>query len=258
MVVDRDQRLGKVDDAGFLGRGRGMTARRRGRDFQCDVALLGNPDHHRRAVDHRGIVGDQPALVDGEQRLDLLRGQRLRDRRRPGAASLLVVARDQIDRAARVETLRSQCLDRLEQADQRALVVDRPAPPDRPLSHLAREGRVFPVLLGARRHRHDVLMGHDDDRLGGRVAARPRIEQRLAQRVAAHRGMGVGIGRGQPVVQLVPLRQLVFGRILMRHGLEPHCGGQMPRRRRRVEGRGRGDLDIGRIGHRCRSESRGA
>src|SRR3546814_10095459 len=100
---------------------------------------------------------------------------RISDWRSDVCSSDLVVPRNQIYTAFRLETPFRQRLDRLEQTDQRSLVVDGAASPYRLFGDRPGEGRIFPVLFGPLGHWNDVLMRHDDDRRERRVAARPMI-----------------------------------------------------------------------------------
>src|SRR3546814_13420758 len=106
---------------------------------------------------------------------------RISDWRSDVCSSDLVVPRNQIYTAFRLETPFRQRLDRLEQTDQRSLVVDGAASPYRLFGDRPGEGRIFPVLFGPLGHWNDVLMRHDDDRRERRVAARPMIDERTVR-----------------------------------------------------------------------------
>src|SRR3546814_20317975 len=80
---------------------------------------------------HRRVAQHDAALVERRKRAHAF-GLQLRGRRRRArSARLLVVPRNQIDTAFRLETPFRQRLDRLEQTDQRSLVVDGAASPYR-------------------------------------------------------------------------------------------------------------------------------
>ena len=255
--MDRDQGPGEVDRADLFGRHRGVSARGIGGNLQSDKALFRHPDHHRRGVDNGGVGADQPALIKREQRFDLALGQPLGGSLCAGPANLFVMARDQIDRPLGLEALRRQRFHRFEQRDQRAFVINRAAAPDGAIGNRSGEGIVLPVLFGPGGHRHHILMRHHDDRLGAGIAARPGIDQRLADLVLAHRGVGLGIGAGEPGLQLVPFRQLIVSRVLVANRLEPHGCAKVLSRPIDIERGGSGDLDLRSIGHSIGREHRG-
>ena len=255
--MDGHNRLGQIDRAYFTGGHRRMAARCIGPHAQRHITLFRHPDHHCGLVDDRRIGGDDPAFVNREQRLHLARGQPLGGGGGAGSAHFLIMAGNQIDRPFRLEALRGKCLHRFEQGDQRPLVVNRPAPPDRAFGNGPGEGLILPVFFGARRNRDHILMGHDDDRLRGGIAARPGIDQRLVQHFALHRRVRLGIGGHQPAMQLVPFGQLVLAGILIADRLEPHRLGQMPCGKVGVKRGERGNLDRRTVRHCLRGESNG-
>ncbi len=88
----------------------------------------------------------------------------------------LVVAADDDDAGRGRESGFRERLQRLEQRDQRALVVERAATPHGVVRDHAVERRVLPVAFGALGHRHDVVVREQDDRRarGDRARARCR------------------------------------------------------------------------------------
>ena len=167
--------------------------------------------------------------------------------------------RYEIDAALGLESLRRQLLDRLEQADERALVVDRAAAPHRLFSDRPRKGRVFPVAFGALGDRHDILMRHDDDRRERRVAARPVIDERpVRQDRARHDPVRRRIGGREPAMQPVPFGNVIVGRVLVRNRLDLRRGAQMPDGGVEVIGRHGGEPDVAAVGDVLGRESRGA
>src|SRR5205085_1881746 len=81
--------------------------------------------------------------------------------------------------------------------------------------HVAGQRGLGPVRLGAGGDRHDILVSHQQQRLGRGVAAGPGVEQaQRTDRLALERGLHPRVGRAQMLVQ--------------RAGL----GGVRPRRRR--------------------------
>ena len=91
-----------------------------------------------------GLVRDGAALVEHEPRRDAARAELLDRRGRVRARHLLARAEGQPDVAGRHEVLGQQPLDGRADPDQRALVVERPAAPDRAVVDLGAEGRVLP------------------------------------------------------------------------------------------------------------------
>ena len=94
-----------------------------------------------------------------------------------GAGGLLVMAEREIDRALRAEAGLGHRLGGLQHRIEVALVVPGAAAPDEAVGYHAVIGRLLPVLLGARRDRHHVLMREQRDRLRLRVRALPGVEQ---------------------------------------------------------------------------------
>ena len=121
------------------------------------------------------------ALVDHEVEADAARGKQRRDRfGAGGAGGLLVMAEREIDRALGAEAGLGHRLGGLQHGIEVALVVPGAAAPDEAVGYDAVKGRLLPVLLGARRHRHDILMREQCDRLRLRVGALPGVEQAVA------------------------------------------------------------------------------
>src|ERR1051325_12143062 len=100
---------------------------------------------------------DQAPLVDHRVELHAARGEETRGLRGAFAsADLLVVAEREQDRALRTEAFREQRLRRLEQRDDRDLVIERAAAPDESIADRAAERRLFPLPLRRRLPPHHV------------------------------------------------------------------------------------------------------
>ena len=80
----------------------------------------------------------------------------------------------------RLETRFQQGLHRLQDGHQAGLVVPGATAPHEAILDLAAKRRSRPLRLGAGRHGHHVLVGHQRDGLGLRVAAWPGEEQGVA------------------------------------------------------------------------------
>ena len=99
-----------------------------------------------------------------------------------GARDLLVMAEREIDRPLRAEARLGHRLGGLQHRIEVALVVPGAAAPDEAVGDDAVKGRLLPVLLGARRDRHHVLMRQQRDRLRLRVASPPRCRAGCSRR----------------------------------------------------------------------------
>ena len=118
------------------------------------------------------------------------------------AANFLVMTEGEHDGACRAEPARGQKFRCLHHGDQRALVVDRAAPPDITIGDDAPEGGVLPLVFGSRRNRHDVDMRHHQHGIERRVLALPCIEECLAADDFAAAGSREGwIGCVHPVAK---------------------------------------------------------
>ena len=203
------------------------------------VALFSDADE-RHGASGDGMPGEyQQSFVEYEFRVAAAREQRRRRGARAAAVHFLVRPRHDDQRALGNEAGLDKRLERFEKCDQRALVIDRAAAPNRAVGELAAEGRVVPARLTAGRHRYDVLVGHEDHRREARRAAGPRVDERAAiDELAAKRRMRRRVARLEPVVQPVPLAAFVLGRILVRHGAKLHRLAEMPGGKRQREGRG--------------------
>src|SRR5258708_35458322 len=100
------------------------------------------------------------------------------------------MAERKIDRSLGAEAGLGHGLGGLQHGIEVALVVPGAAAPDEAVGYHAVIGRLLPVLLGARRHRHDILMREECNRLRPRVGACPCVEQAVAtDDFAFRRGM---------------------------------------------------------------------
>ena len=70
------------------------------------------------------------------------------------------MAQHQKNRALRLEPIARQRIQRLEEANHGALIVNRAAPINISVLDRAREGVSVPVLFGADIDRHDILVRH--------------------------------------------------------------------------------------------------
>src|SRR5262249_49908424 len=101
------------------------------------------------------------------------RPKQRRDRSRPLAPALLVVAERQVHRPPRTESARRQCFDRFENSEYANLVVQRTSPPDIPARDGTAERRIGPLRsIG----RHDILMRRKKHGWKSRLRAGPGVE----------------------------------------------------------------------------------
>jgi hypothetical protein len=119
------------------------------------------------------VVGhDHLALVEHELGADAARLQEGGHRHRSGAALLLVVAEGEHHCAPGAEAALRQRLHRLQQADDRGLVVDRAPPPNVTVHERAGERRLVPGPFRPGRDGHHVLVRHET--MGARAGSLPR------------------------------------------------------------------------------------
>ena len=182
MVFQPRQRRAHHADRGVARRHRRMAGHSLRVQHQRGIALFGDADQRGRLVEAlHDAFGDQQALVDHEVEADAARGEQCRDRFGAGGArGLFVMAERKIDRSLGAEAGLGHRLGRLQHGIEVALVVPGAAAPDEAVGDHAVKGRLLPVLLGARRHRHDILMREECDRLRPRVGACPCVEQAVA------------------------------------------------------------------------------
>jgi hypothetical protein len=206
-----------------------VAAVRRGRDGERQIALLGDADQ-RDGGGHAGdqLLADRAAFVEHPHEAASLRLEALDGGERAvPAADLLVVAEDQEHRARRLEARLHELLDRLADADQLRLGVDRAAAPHEPAGHGAGEGRLLPVALGAGLDRHDVLVRHQHDGVLRGVATRPRVDERaFADELAVQGRVQRGIAAFEVVAERLEDGGIVLGRILVRHGRDADRRGE--------------------------------
>ena len=202
---------------------------------QCRIALLGDADQRGRLVEALDqTVGDQEALVDHEVELHPARGEQRRDvLRAAGAGGFLVMAEGEIDRALGLEARLRQRFGGFQHGIEVALVVPGAAAPDEAVGDDAVIGRVLPVLVGARRDRHDVLMRQQRDRLGLRVRTLPGVEQAV---IGDDLALGCGMKRRKA---LFDMRLHAAQRLGMLVGLFVAGDGAEADRFRQPRGRGR-------------------
>ena len=115
-------------------------------DAELDAgdALLGHPDVGDPALETgEGIRGHRAALVEHQPRPHAALGQQVDGVRGAEAERLLVRAREQVEVGSGHEPGGEALLDRLEQGDERALVVEGAAAPDAVADQLGRERLVL-------------------------------------------------------------------------------------------------------------------
>ena len=103
---------------------------------------------------------DDHAFVDDEFELHAAAVEQGRDFARPAARRLLRRGQTRSLTCVWLRAGGGEHLDGFQVGDQAALVVPRAAPPDEAVGDIAAEGRMLPVLFGAGRDRHDILMAH--------------------------------------------------------------------------------------------------
>ena len=164
----------------MAGLGRRPRAAGPGRQRQREVALLGQADHGDRLFDARHqAVADHRTFVQHEERTHALALQQAGDRGSTMAVALLVVSEGQVDRSPRLFTGFQEKLDRLQEAQDRELVVERSTPPDLALHLGTGKGLLVPAF---RIGRHHIHVRRQDNGLELGVGAGPAIEQRVRLR----------------------------------------------------------------------------
>ena len=113
-------------------------------------------------------------------------------------------------------------LDRFEDGERAALVVQRAATPDGAVADGARERRLDPVALRACLDRNDVEMCQQHDRLAFAAAA-PREQQAvIVDDLACQRAMDAREALFEKLAQAAELAGIELRRILIRDGPESH------------------------------------
>ena len=148
---------------------------------QQGCALLADADHRDGCVDPgKHAAHDRAALVEHQRRTDAPALEQVDDRRCAAAGCLLVVTEREVDVLGRNEPDPQLVLDGLEDARQRALVVERSTAPDLLFfacaTQFGGERRMLPAEVG---RGHDVVVRHEHARLG-RGPAGPAEQQRVA------------------------------------------------------------------------------
>ena len=180
--------------------------------LQVRVALF--HEVHGREVRVRRAVGGAvfdlaAALVQHELQRHAPALQGLRQG--PGAQvqRLLVVAEGEIHRPGKGPAVGEQVLRRLQTAEHLVFDVQSAPAPDVAAGNGAGEGRVGPVVLCALHHRHHVLVGHEQARPQGWVAAGQGDEQAVvADDLKGAGGHDVGIAFPDEGVELVELAEV--------------------------------------------------
>ena len=159
-----------------------MSARSFGPNRDRGIALLGDPDEGHRPVEPADDpLGQAASFVEDVSECDSPLPQRRGDLPVPFLPPFfLVVAEREIDVARRLEAVRQETLDGLEESDCADLHVQCAAPPEEAVGDLPRERRVRPLRLRPGFDRHDIDVGHQEDRLPRGVGAFPAVEQALA------------------------------------------------------------------------------
>ncbi|MCY1294301.1 hypothetical protein D9M70_435930 [compost metagenome] len=192
-------------------------------------ALLGHADQRNWLVEtlHYSVCYER-AFIHHEVESDRTRGQLRGDLFGAAiAADFLVVAGHHVDRLFRPKALGQQSFDGLQYGQQVALVVPGTAPPDVAILDGAREGIDRPIFLSAFGDGDHILVRHQHERFGLRIAALPGEEQVVASHQFA---LERTVYQWKRVLQM--LMQLEeFGRGMVRLAVErycaqPHCRGQ--------------------------------
>ena len=155
-----------------------VAARSGGGQLDRDIAFLADADHGDRrgdSADH--AVEHGIAFVEAEPDVRAALLEQGRHGLCAFSAAFLVMAEGEIDRLPRPVAAREQALGRFEDRHQRALVVDRAAPDHEAVCDGAAERRSAPFAFASRLDRNDVLVGHQEEGGGRRVAARPGEQQ---------------------------------------------------------------------------------
>ena len=98
-----------------------------------------------------------------------------------------------------------QRLRRFHDCDQRTLVVERAAAPDRSLDNRTGKGRMSPALR--LRHRHDILVCHQNHRRQRSVAPGPLVDQRaVADDCATRDGVKARVRCDEPRTKTLECR----------------------------------------------------
>jgi len=222
-----------------------MASRPAGGKIEREIALLRDPDDRKRTLD----AGDHPlhersSFVEDHRRLrHAARTKQPRHLPRPPrAADFLVSTEGEVDRAERPMVVAEQLLRRLEDGDDRALVVERPATVDEPSLDRAGEGRMCPARLGAGEDWDHVEVRHQHDRGERFVGPGPSIQEGalpdpLAPKTIVHERVGVT----QILAEATEGRPLA-GAFARGDRLEPDRAGEVLGDRRRVHRRPDGIL----------------
>ncbi len=202
------------------------------RQAKRDRALFRDANQGRWRLESRqySFRNEQP-LIQGKLTVHATLGQQ------PGnlagtfrATVLLVVAERQIDRAPRLKATGDQRLDRLEDGHHVALVIPAAATPYEPIADIAGEWTGVPVPFRSGRHRDDILMGHQQDRLRRWILARPGIEEAVAVHdLALQDRVKVRERTFEVSAKFEQLGQSFRRRVLKRYGAKSNRPGE-PRR----------------------------
>ncbi len=226
-------RAGESGGRGQRRRGRGVPSPLVGDELDDDVAPFRDADHRDRTPEPRqNTLHDRAALVEHETRTDAACSEHRGDRARTVAADLLVVSESEIDVALGHMSGDDEALDRLEDRDERALVVDRAAGEERGILTLPLDPgleRRMPPLV--RDDRHDIHVRHEHERVA-RLSARPVEEQRVGRdRLAPERRVQRGIELGEGIREGRETAVVVLA-------VRERDGGQAQEAPEAVEGRG--------------------
>ena len=153
--VKKQRRGGEACARGEPEWGGGVAALLLDREGEAECALLANADNGDRTCDAREDVFDHgTTLVDHQEGADASRLEQLHDRPCSAAFRLLVVPETQIDVGLGPMPGEDLCLDALQDAGERALVVEGAPPPDQLLiahsDDLGGERRMCPAFIRRR------------------------------------------------------------------------------------------------------------
>ena len=146
-------------------------------EHDIGVALLGKVGMHKPAL-ARAVLGSRNntvvTLVDQVFKFNTALLEHATDRPRAVLRGFLVLAKSQQQGALVLPAVHQRILNRLENACDLVLHVDRAAAPNVSVVHVPAKGGVRPVDLGTRHHGDHVHVAHEHNGLESRVGAGKR------------------------------------------------------------------------------------
>ena len=177
VVLQRHDGARDAHGARLARRTRGVTARGLRGNGKRGIALLGDADQGGRLLGERQPGEHREAFVQHHHRLHAARLQERESRLCAASGHFFVMAEEQHDGPLWHPPRLRKRLGRLEDGDDRTLVVHCAAAPDVTVRDDAAEWAVCPVRLRARVDRHDILVGHQDERRQRGVRTGPGEKQ---------------------------------------------------------------------------------